>query len=169
MFLEQFFQIRVIADFCPAQCHSRRGAVGSLLSDILQLWNVPSISLQVLCSPSLLGRQTSCTCPAELICACALQPSPPRCFPEASDGMHVCKEQLTHTVWVVFARTGGYVVHLSSEAWLNVHETQTNTEEHQVVRGHGYHMERMMCCPEWKDLFLRQWSFTLLTHTHTQE
>lgn len=60
------------------------------------------------------------------------------------------------------------MVHLSSEAWLCVPETWINVEEHQVVPEHGYHMERTMCCPGWKDLFVRQWSFTLLTHTDTK-
>lgn len=47
-------------------------------------------------------------------------------------------------------------------------ETSTNTVEHQVVPGCGHHMERMIYCPGWEDLFLRQWNFTLLTHTHTK-
>lgn len=62
---------------------------------------------------------------------------------------------------------------MSSDALLYVHKTWTNTEKHQVVPGHNYHMERAtyvgsfvykvalpLHCPEWGDLLLGQWNIT---------
>lgn len=70
---------------------------------------------------------------------------------------------------------------MSSDALLYVHKTCTNTEKHQVVPGHSYHMETVTYvgslvyevalrphCTEWRSLLLMQWNFTADTKNTLQ-
>lgn len=126
-----------------------------VLSDSLQLWNVPSILWQALISPCpvLVSHVRPASRALQSLSVPVSSsprfPSPTHALTVPSWGIRwdaVCKEQLICTVWVAFDRTGGCAVYLSSEVRPYIHETWANTGEHQLVPGHGSHMERMTDC-----------------------